>query len=138
MSSNGPARLAETCETRDESPSLDLGRGWQGDATRAAGTDLRVARLRSESEATVDLMTVPHILDYESGWMMKRATDQGTGSFPVSVVCESVVFFRKRVLDQNEQRACYLCVEQRSMASRDGGTHPRDCAEVLVSQQWAQ
>ena len=26
MSSDDPARLAETCETRDESPSVNLGR----------------------------------------------------------------------------------------------------------------
>ena len=40
MSSNVWARVAETCETRDESPSVNLGRGNQGETIRA-----RVGRL---------------------------------------------------------------------------------------------
>ena len=40
MSSNG-ARLAETCETCDESPSLNLGGRKQGHAIPTAGTDVR-------------------------------------------------------------------------------------------------
>ena len=67
MSSNGLARSAETCETRDDSPSLNLGRGKQGCAPRTASTDLRVARLRFESVLAVEVMTVSSILNCESG-----------------------------------------------------------------------
>ena len=72
------------------SPSLNLGRRKQGTAIRTAGTDSRVARLRCESEMTVELMTVPSILDNESRCTTKRAIDKGTRSFPVSIVCRVV------------------------------------------------
>ena len=65
MSSNGSARLAEISESRDVCPSLNLGRVKQGCAIRTGGLDLRVARLRHESEMTVELMT-----DGEASFML--------------------------------------------------------------------
>ena len=79
MGSNGSSRLAETCATRDDSPSLELGRGKQVHAMRTVSTDLRVATLLHESETTVELVTVSSILDCESGCTIKRASDTGTG-----------------------------------------------------------
>ena len=67
------SRLAETCETRDHSPSLKLGCGKQVYAMRTVGTELRVVRLLYESETTVELVTVSNILDCESGCTIKRA-----------------------------------------------------------------
>ena len=52
----------EACETRDEGPNLNLGRGKQADALRAADTDLRVERLQCESTVPGELMTVSSIL----------------------------------------------------------------------------
>ena len=63
ISSNSQACSAETCETRIETPSLNLFRGKQGNASRTARTDLRVARLGCVSEMKVELMTVSSILD---------------------------------------------------------------------------
>ena len=57
MSSNGTSRWAETCETRDNSPSLKKGHGEQVYAMRTVSTELRVARLLYESETTVELVS---------------------------------------------------------------------------------
>ena len=102
MSSDGRARLAETCELPDESPGLNLGRGKQGDAIRAPSTDLRVARLRYENAVPVELMTVSSILDYGSGCTMKRPSDKGTESLPLSIVSKRVeLCIRKRFVTRN-------------------------------------
>ena len=92
------SRLAETRETRDDSPSLKLGHGKQVYAMRTIGTELRVARLLYESETTVDLVTVSNILDCESGCTIKRASDTGTGR--LSVVCKE----RRGVVQQDTRQ----------------------------------
>ena len=35
---------------------------------------------------------------------------------------------------QNGQRACFFCVKHGGVPRKNGGNHPRECAEVLVSQ----
>ena len=101
MSSDGRARLAETCELPDESPGLNLG-GKQGDAIRAPSTDLRVARLWYENAVPVELMTVSSISDYGSGCTMKRPSDKGTESLPLSIVSKRVeLCIRKRFVTRN-------------------------------------
>ena len=87
------ARLVETCETRDESPSLNL--------------EVRVARLGYESEMTVELITVSSILDWRSGCTINRASYKGTGILPVSIICKGVEFCdRKRfAIRENNEHA---------------------------------
>ena len=116
-------------ETRDESPSSNLGRGMQGDAIPAAGIDFRDARLRCESEVTLELMTVSSISDCKSGCTIEHARDWGT-------VCvqKRGEWYQEESRDPNEQRACCLCVEQSSLASRSEGKHPREYAEALMNQ----
>ena len=93
------ASLAETCETHNESHCLNLGRGKQGDAIRAAGADLRGERLRCQSKGPIKLMTVSSILDSKSGCTVKCAIDDFSGSFLASVVGKGIEFCgRKRVL----------------------------------------
>ena len=54
----------------------------------------------------------------------------------MSVVCTGMKFCgRQRSYAQNGQRACYLCVEQRSLSCKNGGTHPWQCAEALDRQR---
>ena len=110
MSSNGLARVAETCETRDESPSLNLGRGKQKDAIRTVGTDLRVVRLRCESEMTVEMIKGSSVLDHESWCTIKRASDRGIGSLLVGIMCKGEECCdRKRVVQRTNRNMSSVC-----------------------------
>ena len=76
MSSNGHARVAETCDTRDFPSQLQSRPREARVCIRTAGADMRVARLRYENERLVELMTVSSILDCELGCTIKHASEE--------------------------------------------------------------
>ena len=124
MSSNGPARLAETCETRDVSPSPNLDRGQQGECKpssrhRVASREIAV-REHSAScadDSVENLALRVRMYDpvyYRLGlWTL-------SGEHRVQ---KHGVLWQEKSGAQNEHRACFLFVEQRSMTSKERPKH---------------